>query len=172
MPSKTNSTAKAVADVSDGLILASVEIAAAPDQVFEALASEAVCEWWVRPGVFDTREWSGDVRTGGKWHAAGVGGGKPYALEGEFLEVDATVRLVHTWQPVGSPGKPSIVIYQLEAIDGGTRLTLRHSGIGNPTTCMNTAIGWETSFECLSELLAAPRTTRRAGLAHPHSLRD
>ena len=164
MTSKTNGTAKAVADVSDGLILASVEIAAAPDQVFEALATSAVCDWWVRPGVFDTREWSGDVRPGGHWHATGVGGGKPYALEGEFLDVDAPVRLIHTWQPVGSPGMPSTVVYHLEAIDRGTRLTLRHSGIGNPTTCMNTAIGWETSFERLQEQLA--------GDAHPHPLRD
>ena len=155
MTSKTNSTAKAVADVTDGLILASVEVAATPDQVFEALASDAVCQWWVRPGVFDTRQWSGDVRTGGHWHAAGVGGGKPYALEGEFLDVEAPIRLIHTWKPTGSPGKPSTVVYHLEPIEGGTRLTLRHSGIDNPTTCMNTAIGWETSFERLSEQLAA-----------------
>jgi len=155
MTSKTNSTAKAVADVSDGLILASVEVAATPDQVFGALASDAVCEWWVRPGVFDTRQWSGDVRTGGRWHAAGVGGGKPYALEGEFLDVEAPIRLIHTWKPTGSAGKPSTVVYHLEPIEGGTRLTLRHSGIDNPTTCMNTAIGWETSFERLSEQLAA-----------------
>jgi uncharacterized protein YndB with AHSA1/START domain len=154
MTSNTNGRAKAVADVSDGLILASVEIAAAPARVFEALASDAVCEWWVRPGVFDTREWSGDLHVGGKWRAAGVGGGKPYVLEGEFLEVDPPMRLIHTWQAVGSPGKPSIVAYHLEAIERGTRLTLRHSGIGNPTTCMNTAIGWETSFECLQEHLA------------------
>ena len=160
MTNKANGRAKAVADVSDGLILASVEIAAAPDQVFEALASEAVCDWWVRPGVFDTREWSGEVRVGGHWRASGLGGGKPYALKGEFLEVDAPVRLVHTWQPAGGSGRPSTVIYQLEAIDHGTRLTLRHSGIGDPMTCVNTAIGWETSLECLSEQLA--RMTRGA----------
>src|SRR6266705_5908770 len=89
----TRSTARAAADLADGLIIASVEVAAAPERVFEALASNEVTGWWVRPGVFDTREWSGDVRVGGHWRASGVGGDKPYVLEGEFIEVDAPRRL-------------------------------------------------------------------------------
>src|SRR5436190_21492800 len=121
------SRARSVADIHDGAILAGVEIAAPPERVFRALASKEVVDWWVRPGVFDTREWSGEVRVGGHWRASGLGGGRPYALKGEFLEVAAPVRLVHTWQPAGGSGRPSSVIYQLEAIDHGTRLTLRHS---------------------------------------------
>ena len=59
-----NSRASAVADLAEGQILASVEIAASPERVFRALVSKEVCEWWVRPGVFNTREWTGDVRVG------------------------------------------------------------------------------------------------------------
>ena len=69
MNSIKNSSARAVADLVEGLILASVEIAAPPERVFQALASKEVCNWWVRPGVFDTREWMGDVRAGGRWRA-------------------------------------------------------------------------------------------------------
>lgn len=52
----------AVAEANDGRILATVEIAASPERVFRALASSEVTAWWVRPGVFDTREWAGDGR--------------------------------------------------------------------------------------------------------------
>jgi uncharacterized protein YndB with AHSA1/START domain len=146
--------ARAAADLAEGSILATVEVAAPPERVFQALASKEVTDWWVRPGVFDTREWSGDVRAGGHWRASGVGGGKPYALEGEFLEVDPPRRLVHSWHPAGAPGAATTVTYLLEPLDRGTRVTLRHAGFGSREVCANTGIGWETSFERLAEWLA------------------
>ncbi len=40
--------------------------------------------------------------------------------------------------------------------NGGTRVTLRRSGLVAPEVCTtNTCIGWETSFEGLAEILAA-----------------
>jgi uncharacterized protein YndB with AHSA1/START domain len=149
-------TARAVADLAAGEILASVEIAALPEAVFRALASEAIPTWWVRPGVFDTREWAGEVRVGGSWTASGVGGGRPYVLEGEFLEVEPPWRLVHTWYPAGVPEAATTVTYRLEAGDGGTRVTLRHSGFASRQVCLATGIGWETSLEQLAAVLGSP----------------
>jgi uncharacterized protein YndB with AHSA1/START domain len=150
-----NSTARAVADLSEGLILATVEIKASPERVFLALASKEIIEWWVRPGVFDTREWTGDLRVGGRWEASGVGKNGPYSLEGEFLEIDPPRRLVHTWHPVGAPdAATSTVTYKLEPIDGGTRITLRQSGILSRDSSLGIGAGWETSFQKLEELLA------------------
>src|SRR5262245_24231214 len=106
--------ARAVADLAAASIVATVEIVAPPERVFRALSSREIVDWWVRPGVFDTREWSGDVRVGGRWRASGIGRGRPYALEGEFLEVDPPRKLVHTWHPVGSPDAPSTVTYIVE----------------------------------------------------------
>jgi uncharacterized protein YndB with AHSA1/START domain len=58
--------ARAVADVVEGELLGSVEVSATPERVFRALAST---KWWViRPCVFDTREWTGDVRVGGEFY--------------------------------------------------------------------------------------------------------
>ena len=153
--SEESSIPRAVADLAEGLILATVEVDAPAERVFDALASKDVTAWWVRPGVFDTREWSGDVRVGGSWQASGMGGGRPYTLQGEFTEVDRPVRLVHTWRAVGAPGAPSTVVYVLEKIDGGTRITLRHSGLTSRQACINTCIGWETSFEQLARMLSA-----------------
>jgi uncharacterized protein YndB with AHSA1/START domain len=158
MSSIEDSRARAVADLADGLILTSVEITAPPERVFQALVSKEVCEWWVRPDVFDTRDWTGDVRVGGRWRASGMGRGRPYLIEGEFLEVDPPRKLVHSWYGVGAPGELTTVTYLLEPLDGGTRITLRHSGFVAPEVCTNTRIGWETSFERLAEILAGERT--------------
>ena len=157
MSSIESRRARAVADLADGLVLASVEIPAPPERVFQALASDEICAWWVRPGVFDTREWSGEPRVGGRWRAAGIGNGRPYAIEGEFLEVDPPRKLAHSWHVVGAPGAPTTVTYRLEPLDGGTRITLRHFGFVVPEVCNNTCIGWETSLERLAEILATKR---------------
>lgn len=149
--------ARAVADVIEGDLLASVEVPATPERVFRALASQEITQWWVRPGVFDTREWTGDLRVGGRWRASGIGRGNPYALEGEFTTVEPPRKLVHTWIASGGPTGPMKVTYHLEKIDAGTRITLRHSGFASPMTCMMTAIGWETSFDRLSEILASEK---------------
>lgn len=161
MPSQN---ARAVADLAEGLVVATVEVAGRPESVFRALTSNAILDWWVRPGVFDTTEWTGDVREGGRWRAAGNARGGPYALEGEFLEVDAPRKLVHTWQLVGVPGAPTTVTYLVEPIDEGTRITLRHSGFASRDQCRNTALGWETSFERLVEILDPSLACVEAGL--------
>src|SRR5262245_1291273 len=142
--------ARAVADVVEGRVLAAVEVMATPEQVFHSLTSANITQWWVRPGVFDTREWAGDLRVGGRWRASGVTRGQPYVQEGEFLELERPSKLVHTWD---SPsGTPSIVTYVVEQLDGRTRLTLRHVGFTSSEMCVAFAIGWETSLERLAEI--------------------
>lgn len=148
-----NTQVRAVADASEGCVLATVEIAAPPARVFRALASTEVTGWWVRPGIFDTREWTGDVRPSGRWQAAGAAHGRPYALEGEFLTIDAPRALAHTWHGVGAPGAPTTVTYRLEASNGGTHLTLKHAGFASREACEAHCVGWETSLERLAELL-------------------
>jgi uncharacterized protein YndB with AHSA1/START domain len=151
----SNGKARAVADTVQGHLVASVELAAPPERVFRALASKEVTDWWVRAGVFDTRDWTGDLCIGGRWRASGIARGQPYAIEGEFLEIDPPRRLVHTWRLVGLPNLPTTVTYDLEQDNGGTHVTLRHEGFTSAETCTNTAVGWETSFEQLAKALAS-----------------
>ena len=157
MSDQRKGAARTVADVVEGELLGSAELPAAPERVFRALASDEITQWWVRPGVFDTREWSGDVRVGGRWRASGIARGNPYALEGEFTTVAPPRKLVHTWIALGEGVGPMKVTYHLEKIDGGTRITVRHSGFSSPLTCTMTAAGWETSFDRLSEILASEK---------------
>lgn len=150
---ETNQTtsARAIADIENGELLARVDIPAPPESIFPALASESITRWWVRPGVFDTREWTGDVRPGGAWRAAGIGGRGPYVLEGHFVEIDAPERLVHTWQAAGEAALTTVT-YALERRGSGTRITLKHGGFTSGATCLATCEGWETSFARLEQL--------------------
>lgn len=156
--SNIDGKARAVADLPGGSVLAGVEVAAPPGRVFRALISNEVVDWWVRSGVFDTREWTGYVRVGGRWRASGMARGRPYTLEGEFLEIDPPLKLVHTWHGVGAPGALTTVTYLLEQLEGGTRITLRHEGFTSRESCANTCVGWEASFKRLAELLAPAPT--------------
>jgi uncharacterized protein YndB with AHSA1/START domain len=139
---KTN-RARSVADLAEGAILATVEIAAPPERVFRALASKEIVEWWGADGVYRTTEWTGDVRAGGKWRCVGMGAdGHTFAVEGEYREVEEPHRLVYTWSPTWAPGAPTLVAIRLEAIDGGTRVTVRHSGFASRESCAGHTDGW------------------------------
>ncbi|HXK19219.1 MAG TPA: hypothetical protein VNG33_15505, partial [Polyangiaceae bacterium] len=71
--------ARAVADVTAGMLLASVEIKATPERVFRALASEDIAKWWGSPDLYRVTEWSGELKVGGYWRSVGVGrDGKPF----------------------------------------------------------------------------------------------
>jgi hypothetical protein len=50
------------------------------------------------------------------------------------------------------------VTYHLQPIDGGTRLTLRHTGFVPPDGCGSVCEGWQSSFERLTRTLPAAAT--------------
>ncbi len=145
------------ADFAQGEVSASVPLPATRERVFRALTSVEICDWWVHPGVFDTREWTGDVRVGGRWRSAGIGMGEPYSITGEYLEVAAPARLAHTWKMSDEPGDPSTVVYRVEPEGEGVRLTVDHAGLMAEPACEATRAGWETSLTRLAEILAAER---------------
>jgi len=136
--------AEAIADAEAGTVLATVEIGATPERVFEALTrAEDVLRWWGEPPN-KMSVWEADVRVGGKWRAEGtMKDGKPYVAEGEYTEVEAPHRLALTWRPDWDAPHETRVTYMLEAIEGGTRLTLRHQGFaGRVAACRNHTSGW------------------------------
>lgn len=137
--------ARAVADLSRGVIVASVEIAAPPERVFAAISTAEVAKWWGSEDTYRVTEWTGDLRPGGRWKSSGVSGdGKPFAVGGEFLEVEAPRLLVHTWTPDWVSGPTTVVRYEITAVSGGSRLLLRHEGFGNQDdSCESHSLGWE-----------------------------
>lgn len=148
-------TARAVADVEAGLLLASIEIRATPERTFRALSSSEVANWWGAPGLYRVTEWTGDLKVGGEWRSVGVGAdGKPFEVGGQFLLIEPPRKIVQTWKPKWIDGPPTKVTYLLEPIDGGTRVTVRHEGFGGAAdACRSHTEGWERVFTWLASWL-------------------
>jgi uncharacterized protein YndB with AHSA1/START domain/uncharacterized protein YciI len=151
--------ARAVADLTEGTIVATVEIEAPAARIFRALTTgEEITRWWGSPETYQTTEWSGDVRPGGRWHAEGVAAdGSKFSVEGEFVEVDPPRKLVQTWKPEWDGGNVTKLTIRLDPIAGGTRLTLWHSGFsGRPDSCRGHGEGWERVLAWLDRHVVAP----------------
>lgn len=138
-------SARAVADVTSGMLLASVEIGAPPERVFRALASAEITQWWGSVDTYQTTKWTGDLRVGGAWLAEGVGNdGSEFSVGGEFLEVEPPRKLVQTWRAAWDGNQLTTITYRLEPIEGGTRVTVRHEGFADRVeSCRGHAEGWE-----------------------------
>jgi uncharacterized protein YndB with AHSA1/START domain len=156
------SAARAVADLTSGSILATVEIAAPPERVFEALTTSELTKWWGSDDTYRTTHWTADLRVGGHWRVEGRGAdGSPFSVEGDFLEIDPPRKLVQTWIAAWDGGNTTTITYRLEPIEGGTRITLRHEGFaGRPQSCEGHGNGWERVLEWLGAHLAPPAPTK------------
>ncbi|HLW85695.1 MAG TPA: SRPBCC domain-containing protein [Candidatus Sulfotelmatobacter sp.] len=100
-------------------VVAEIFIAAPPARVFEAISDpEQTARWWGKADLYRLTETTADLRPGGKWRSAGVGAdGKPFHVEGEYLEIDPPRRLVHTWMGSYSAGLKTVVHWELEPTD-------------------------------------------------------
>jgi uncharacterized protein YndB with AHSA1/START domain len=141
----SKSDARAVADLTEGKIVAMVEIAAPADRVFRALTTDEITKWWGSADDYRTTKFTADVRPGGRWRSDGVGAdGSAFYVEGEFREVDPPHKLVQTWKAPWDGSHETVITFKLEAIDGGTRVTLRHEGFGDRVaSCAGHTAGWE-----------------------------
>ena len=149
--------ARAIADVTEGIVLATVDIAVPPERVFRALTTSELTKWWGSAELYRTTKFEIDLVPGGTWRTEGVGAdGSPFHVSGEVLEVDAPRRLVQTWKPSWDEGPATTITYTLTAIDSGTRVTVHHSGFtGRPQSCEGHSNGWERVLGWLGGHLAA-----------------
>jgi len=160
MNAATPRSARAVADVGQGTIIATVVIHAPIERVFAALTvPEEVMRWWGSEDTYRTTSWEGELRVGGRWRAAGRGKDEQeFWVEGEYLELDPPRKLVQSWKPGWDGGNVTTVIYRLDALDGATRVTVRHEGFaGRAQACESHRQGWERVLAWLGAYLGAPR---------------
>ena len=124
-----------------------VQIAAPPDRVFEAITDPTqLLRWWGQQGIYHGTKWCTDVRPGGQWRCEGVSDkdGSAYHVSGEYLEVDPPRLLAHTWVASWSGPMKTVVRWELEAAEGGTRIRLHHSGFtGAPAAAKGHYDGWQ-----------------------------
>lgn len=158
--SNKSGAARAIADLTQGTILATVEIAASRERVFRALTDpRELVRWWGSPDTYQTTEWVGHAREGESFRASGrdVGGGS-FVVEGEYLTVDPPHKLVHTWRADWDGAATTTVTIVLDSVASGTRVTLRHEGFaGRPESCSAHSSGWELVLGWLDAHVAEPQ---------------
>jgi uncharacterized protein YndB with AHSA1/START domain len=155
-------------------VVGEVFVAAPPARVFAALTDPSqVPQWWGNQGMYRIAEWKGDLRPGGKWSSVGFGSdGKPFRVEGEYLEVDPPRLLSHTWIASWFDNRKTIVRWELEPADlhglhpdgprragTGTLVKLRHTGFARtPQAAKNHSEGWTRILGWMQAYIEAGET--------------
>jgi uncharacterized protein YndB with AHSA1/START domain len=124
----------ALADLNQGTILASIEIEAEPEQVFDALVEpEQLSAWWGSPDTYRTFNWKVDLRPGGEWStdAKDVNGDRTAVVKGRYVEIARPHLLVYTWQASWDDFNETLIRVELTATQSGTRVKVTHSGFGD-----------------------------------------
>jgi uncharacterized protein YndB with AHSA1/START domain len=148
-------------------IMASAEIVAPPERVFNALITDEVERWWGSSESYRMVDWTADLRVGGRWQViARTIAGEDHPVGGEFLEILAPRRIVQTrtcdWDHPTLDRRQTTVAYLLEPIAGGTRLTICHGGFGGLGDAAaehaegwGRVLGWLQAYVKAGELAAA-----------------
>lgn len=160
-------------------ILAEIFIAAPPARVFEAITDpKQRISWWGMRGVFRATDAKSDLRVGGKWSNDGVtDDGKPFHIEGEYLEIDPPRLLVQTRIADFVANIETVVRWELEPRDvhnlhgsgpyragTGTLVKVRHSGFaGHPAEGKSHNQGWSGSLGWLQAFVEKGTTFETRG---------
>jgi uncharacterized protein YndB with AHSA1/START domain len=145
-----------------------VEIAAAPETVWEFLVDPAKTALWMGQGA------SFDVRPGGAWEIAVLPGN---TASGTFVEVDPPHRLVYTfgWLPSADgrldlvpPGSSRIEI-ELTPAGDGTTLRFLHRDLATSEWAASHAHGWDHYLGRLAIAAAGGDAGRDPWLDRPMS---
>lgn len=134
-------------------------IDAPPERVYRAFTEpDEVTAWWGVPGAYETTDAEIDLRVGGSYRFSGTSARSgTFEVRGEYRELDPPRRLVYTWTPGWDDGADrSVVAITLEERDGGTVLTLEHTGFRTASARDEHDQGWPA-------VMAALRTHVEAG---------
>lgn len=120
-------------------------IKASPERVFRAWTDPEKARPWLSNG--------GDLvlqpHRGGLFYLDMIYGDHTYPHYGRYLQVEANRLLEFTWMSQGTLGMESIVRVDFEAADGGTRVTLTHSGLPDEKNRADHEGGWKELLEWL-----------------------
>ena len=126
-------------------IRSSLYIDAPPETVFRALTdAKQLLQWWGSETSYRSTDWTVDVRPGGRWRSKGSNvAGRPFLVEGEYVEVEPPRRLSYTWKPSWVDVPATLVVWELAPEGRGTRVVTVHSGFtGHPRALEDHRSGW------------------------------
>lgn len=117
------------------------------ERVWHALTDPVMIErWLMKPDGYEAKV--GARFSLGEAPREDCGG----QVECEVLELSPPSRIVWSWRGAEDPATTRLVI-ELEGDEGGTRLTLRHTGDSDARTVRKTTGGWAEKLAALEELL-------------------
>jgi uncharacterized protein YndB with AHSA1/START domain len=153
---------KAAVDAVGGLIIGFAELSGTPQQVFSALMTQEVEQWWTIAGIYRLKNWQVDLRPLGRWSViVELNDGKLLNEWGEICEVDINRKIVMTRRFGANPlldERETTLTYRLEPSANGTLLTLREEGfIGRPEAAYGNAENWEKVLGWLDNYLLAKK---------------
>jgi uncharacterized protein YndB with AHSA1/START domain len=131
-----------------GEVTKEIWIDAPPEKVYRYLVESELTVRW-----FGEESWN-EPQAGGLYRVSVRGN----VARGEFVELDAGRRVVHTfgWEgpdQIHEPGATTVE-WDLEAVDGGTRVRLRHTGLTDAGVERHQE-GWDYFVPELAKAVAA-----------------
>ena len=145
-----------------------VRIAAGRERVWQFLVDpERAARWMGVAAHFD-------LRPGGRYEVEVLPG---LVAAGTFIEIDAPRRLVHTWGwelGVEGPVPPgsTMVVIDLLAESGGTRMRLSHRDLPSIATAGSHSRGWAHYLPRLAEIAAGGKPAPDPWVADPARMRN
>ncbi len=119
---------------------------------------ELLMRWFIEPdGEMQVREL--DLRTGGRYRLEGLDRGKPWRIEGRYLEVVPPSKLVYTWTwdndpGLGDPvGRDTLVTVEFLERGAETELVVTHERLATARARTDHDTGWIGCLERLASLV-------------------
>ena len=122
------------------------ELAASTDRVWSAFTNPEAIAAWMWPGSFKTTA-TVDLRVGGRYRIESIPMGM--AVEGEFVVLEPTTRLVQTWRWDGEDDDTLVTVTIEPTAGGGSHLTVLHERFGTDEDAASHQQGWN---DCLDRL--------------------
>jgi uncharacterized protein YndB with AHSA1/START domain len=131
-------------------------IAADLKTVFDAWTQPEHIKKWSAPEGMDVPISEVDLTVGGRFHLQMRNAeGGTHNARGIYQEIDRPTRLVYSWEWDEHPDHgQSLITVEFKAVDGGTEVTMVHSGLPDETSVTDHEGGWTSCLNRLEALYA------------------
>ncbi|MGB5675229.1 MAG: SRPBCC domain-containing protein [Gemmatimonadota bacterium] len=126
------------------------------ETVFDAWTLPEHLKQWSAPEGMDVPVSEVDLTVGGRFHLQMRNAeGGVHNARGIYHEIDRPTRLVYSWQWDEHPDHgQSLITVAFKAVDGGTEVTMIHSGLPDEKSVTDHEGGWASCFNRLEALYA------------------
>lgn len=123
-----------------------------PEAVFAAWSSSDALAAWFGPGSIQCEVTEFDFKVGGKYRLVMRGSGE-WWLSGQFTAIEGPRHLAFTWKWDHEDEVTQLEV-GIEPTEGGSQLTVVHSGFDDEKSAADHDEGWTATWPCLAEHLA------------------